>query len=190
MVFFYDGGVNDNVSASDSESRQQSDDPSSSSLGLRGVKQDISEFIGTLKPRWVTILMPQPRRDFEHSVPFDEVEWKPDPERSDAVGAAGMWNDFTELAGKFRSGVSELSNNMAVSGINKITSRFSKMASNILQMLDEKENECWKKGANGVSEGVVAYASGVAMHPENWLNFHLREDEGQFFVFDCTFHKQ
>ncbi|XP_019173337.1 PREDICTED: uncharacterized protein LOC109168928 isoform X2 [Ipomoea nil] len=32
-----------------------------------GVRQDLSEFIGTLKPRWVTILTPQPRQDFEET---------------------------------------------------------------------------------------------------------------------------
>ncbi|PHU17007.1 hypothetical protein BC332_12702 [Capsicum chinense] len=58
-------------------------------------------------------------------------------------------------------------------GIVEIT----KMASNLLQLGEEEEEEDSGRGAVGVADEVVAFVRDIAMHPETWLDFPLLDDE-------------
>lgn len=85
-------------------------------------------------------------------------------------------NDFAEIGGKFRSGISKISNNMAV--VSEIT---TKMASNFLQLgvEGEEERDYYEFGAVGVTDRVVDFVRDVVMHPETWLDFPLPDNDDE-----------
>ncbi|CAH9110830.1 unnamed protein product [Cuscuta epithymum] len=157
---------------------QQSGDPSSPVSPSRGVREDLSEITKTLSRQFwgvASFLAPPPQSEPGESLNEYQSntggELDLNKERSGTVGQVGIRNDFAELGGKFRSGISKLSSNMAVS-------EFTKIASNILQLgSDEEEDGSYRKGAVGVTEEVVIFARDIAMHPETWLDFPLLENE-------------
>ncbi|XP_059645275.1 uncharacterized protein LOC132286876 [Cornus florida] len=143
----------------------------------RGVKEDLSELSKTLTLQlWgvASFLAPPPADDSSPTPkPSDSSPREgSDSEVSDSAGISGIRSDFAEIGGKFRSGISKLSNNIAVSEITKI-------ASNLLQLgSDEEEDyDSGGGGAVGVTEEVVGFVMDITMHPETWLNFPLPDDE-------------
>ncbi|KAL3844683.1 hypothetical protein ACJIZ3_002086 [Penstemon smallii] len=144
------------------------DDDSSPTSPSRGVKEDISELTKTLTRNFwgvASFLAPPPQSE---SVSETETS-EPDPD-----SISGIRTDFAEIGGKFRSGISRLSNNINVSEITKMASSFLQLESD-----DEDEKEGFdsvRKGAVGVTKKVVAFALDIAMHPETWLDFPLPED--------------
>ncbi|KAL6551791.1 hypothetical protein OROGR_007945 [Orobanche gracilis] len=154
--------------------KSQNDEVTSPTTPSRGVKEDLTELSKTLtRQLWgvASFLAPPP-----------QPEHKSDPvvSESDQSTIFGIRSDFAEIGGKFRSGISRLSNNINVSEI-------TKLASNLLQLESDDENEeagkrdgfdSMEKGAVGVTEEVVAFARDIAMHPETWLNFPLPENSG------------
>ncbi|MED6226154.1 hypothetical protein PIB30_100679 [Stylosanthes scabra] len=138
----------------------------------RGVKEDLSELKQTISRRlWgvASFLAPPPEPEPE---PKSEPQIS-DPERAtDEDLIAGIRSDFAEISGRFRSGISKLSENKAVFEITKI-------ASNFLQLGSEEERPLSDHDLNGVvglNEDVVAFARSIAMHPETWLDFPLPDD--------------
>ena len=69
---------------------------------------------------------------------------------------------------RFRSGISKLSSNKAVSEVTKI-------ALNLLQLEDEDDGEAGVTIC--VSDEVPANARNVALHPENWFDFPIPDDD-------------
>lgn len=169
-----------------SENHQETEDSSSPTSPSRGVKEDLSELTKTLTSQFwgvASFLAPPPQSDSYK--PIDNSKLDPDEEESDpAAGIVGLQTDFAEISGKFRSGISLLSSNMAVSEI-------TKMASNLLQLGPEEEEEGkgfdLDKGVAGVTEEVVAFVRDIAMHPETWLDFPLpeNEDDEDFYLSDA-----
>ncbi|XAR51388.1 hypothetical protein NMG60_11006002 [Bertholletia excelsa] len=154
------------------EQNQQSES-SSPSAPERGVKEDISELTKTLTRQFwgvASFLAPPPQISNASSTEVSLSAEASDPEASDAAGIAGIRSDFAEIGGKFRSGISKLSNNMAVS-------EFTKIASNFLQLGSEQEEFGSAEAAVGVTDEVVAFVRDIAMHPETWLDFPLPDDE-------------
>ncbi|GAB4846865.1 hypothetical protein Ancab_025873 [Ancistrocladus abbreviatus] len=110
------------------------------------------------------------------------------PNQSDESGLnsaepAVIRNDLSEIGARFRTGISNLSSNKAVS-------EFTKIASNLLQFgseEDESLEDYAERGVVGVTEEVVVFARDVSMHPETWLDFPLpdddEDDEGSFLSF-------
>ncbi|KAL2531750.1 BSD domain-containing protein [Abeliophyllum distichum] len=162
----------------------QDDDVSSPTSPSRGVKEDISELTKTLKNQFwgvASFLAPPPQLDPNEFEPEPEPE--PDPE-----GITGIRTDLAEIGGRFRSGISRLSNNINVSEI-------TKMASNLLQL--ESDDEIEKEGnpedfdsarenVVGVTDEVVAFARDIAMHPKTWLDFPLPENDSDNDDFDMS----
>ncbi|XP_021717967.1 uncharacterized protein LOC110685755 [Chenopodium quinoa] len=139
----------------------------------RGVKDDLSEFSKTLtRQLWgvASFLAPPPPSQISDRDPqIDDY----DPDTGDLAGITGIRNDLSEIGGRFRSGISKLSTNKAVS-------EFSKIASNILQFASEEDlsiEDYAKRGVVGATEEVVAFARDVAMHPETWIDFPLPDDD-------------
>ncbi|XP_024028335.1 uncharacterized protein LOC21396193 isoform X2 [Morus notabilis] len=136
----------------------------------RGVKEDLSELTKTLTRQFwgvASFLAPPPES------PRAQISDSAAPEPSDSKAAdedviAGIRSDFAEIGGRFKSGISKLSNNKAVS-------EFTKIASNLLQIGDEDEAEA--RAAVGVTDEVLAFARNIAMHPETWLDFPLPDDK-------------
>ncbi|KAL0377928.1 UNVERIFIED_CONTAM: hypothetical protein Sradi_3098300 [Sesamum radiatum] len=163
----------------DSESDDGSLSPTSPS---RGVKEDLSELSRTLTRQFwgvASFLAPPPQ---------PEQKSDPDVSEPDQGSILGIRSDFAEIGGKFRSGISRLSNNINVSEI-------TKMASNFLQLESDDESEetgkkvdftSLGKGAVGVTEEVVAFARDIAMHPETWLDFPLPQNAGDDVDFDMS----
>ncbi|EYU44516.1 hypothetical protein ABFS82_08G060200 [Erythranthe guttata] len=149
------------------------DEATSPTSPSRGVKEDLSELSKTLTRQFwgvASFLAPPPQPDQKSG---------PELAESDQDPASGIRGDFAEIGGKFRSGISRLSNNINVSEI-------TKLASNFLQLESDDENEEAAKekgfdssgnGAVGVTEEVLAFVRDVAMHPETWLDFPLPEND-------------
>ncbi|KAL9245852.1 hypothetical protein vseg_019454 [Gypsophila vaccaria] len=126
-----------------------------------GVKDDLSELSKTFtRQLWgvASFLAPPP---------------PPETTAEDAARIGGIRNDLSEIGGKFRSEISKLSSNKAVS-------EFTKMASNLLQFGvddDLSPQDYADRGVVGVTDDVVDFARDVALHPETWLDFPLPHDD-------------
>ncbi|CAI9111246.1 OLC1v1011424C1 [Oldenlandia corymbosa var. corymbosa] len=169
--------------------QQLNDDPTASP---RGVKDDLSELTKTLSRQFwgvASFLAPPPQS--EPYKPLEESEsTKPDLDpnsgsEDDPAGIMGIRNDFAEIGGKFRTGISMISNNIAVSEI-------TKMASNLLQLGSDEEEDAVegdssRKGVIGVTDEVVSFARDIATHPETWLDFPLPDnaDDDDFEMSDA-----
>lgn len=86
---------------------------------------------------------------------------------SDAT--AGIRSDLAEIGGKFRTGISKLSDNI-------VKTDLSKIASDLLQLGAVEEGD---EVVVGVTEEVVMFARDIAMHPETWLDFPLPRDDDE-----------
>ncbi|CAA0839709.1 BSD domain-containing protein [Striga hermonthica] len=173
-----DGDDDDANAARKPESKQSSspesrdDDVASPASPSRGVKEDLSELSKTLTRQFwgvASFLAPPPQ---------PEPQSDPGVSEPDQSSILGIRSDFAEIGGKFRSGISRLSNNINVSEI-------TKLASNLLQLESDDENEgtgvvesfeSVGDGAVGVTEKVLAFVLDIAEHPETWLDFPLPED--------------
>ncbi|XP_057507472.1 uncharacterized protein LOC130790520, partial [Actinidia eriantha] len=149
-------------------------DPSAPSAPERGVKDDFSDLTQTLTRQFwgvASFLAPPPHSD---PSPRPQVSDSSDPEGSDTAGIDGIRSDFAEIGGRFRSGISKLSSNVAVS-------EFTKIASNFLRLGSDQED------AVGVTEEVVAFVRDIAMHPDTWLDFPLLDDDDndEFNMYDA-----
>lgn len=170
-----DGGDAENPESKHSgDSESDEEEVSSPTTPSRGVKEDLSELSKTLTRQFwgvASFLAPPP-----------QSEEKPDSDLADSEQdpMLRVREDFAEIGGKFRSGISRLSNNINVSEI-------TKLASNFLQLDSDEERErrggagSFGEGAVGVTEEVVAFARDVAMHPETWLDFPLPQDDEEDF---------
>ncbi|XVE86969.1 hypothetical protein DITRI_Ditri18aG0078400 [Diplodiscus trichospermus] len=175
---------------SDSNPKQSSPSHSHSSSDpntSRGVKEDLSDLTKTLSRQFwgvASFLAPPPPPSSDQ--PLDHKEEKSlrpisndSDELSDEALIAGIRSDLSEIGGKFKSGISKLSNNIAVS-------EFTKIASNFLQFGSEEESlEKYESGnVVGLTEEVVAFARDLATHPETWLDFPVPDND--FDEFDMS----
>lgn len=122
----------------------------------RGVKEDLSELTKTLSRQFWGVA------SFLAPPPSDQA---PDNAAGPSDGIKGIRSDFAEIGGKFRSGISKLSDNI-------VKTDFTKIASDLLQLGGEEGDEA----VIGVTDEVVAFARDIAMHPETWLDFPLPRD--------------
>ncbi|KAF4375173.1 hypothetical protein F8388_017319 [Cannabis sativa] len=156
---------------SDSPTHSQSSS-SSSTPTPKGVKDDISELTQTLTRQfWGVASFLAPPPESSPSPPAAQISNSGGPSDEvvpDEDVIAGIRSDFAEIGGRFRSGISKLSSNKAVS-------EFTKIASNLLQLGEEDELEA--RGSVGVTDEVLAFARNIAMHPETWLDFPFADDE-------------
>ncbi|XVF17492.1 hypothetical protein REPUB_Repub10bG0127400 [Reevesia pubescens] len=174
---------------SDSNPNQSSSDPNSP----RGVKEDLSELTKTLTRQFwgvASFLAPPPPLSSDQQQPDDHTAgeekkslrqpFNESEELSDEALIAGIRSDLSEIGGKFKSGISKLSNNITVS-------EFTKIASNFLQFGSEEASlENYVSGnIVGLTEEVVAFARDIAMHPETWLDFPVPDDD-DFDDFDMS----
>ncbi|XP_042045251.1 uncharacterized protein LOC121791325 isoform X1 [Salvia splendens] len=154
------------------------DEVSSPTTPSRGVKEDLSEISKTLTRQFwgvASFLAPPPQAEVKTG--DDLLDSEQDP-------MLKIRDDFAEIGGKFKSGISRLSNNINVSEI-------TKLASNFLQLDDDREKQdvigsLGDGTAIGVTEEVVAFARDVAMHPETWMDFPLPPDDEDDDDFDLS----
>ncbi|CAM0882900.1 unnamed protein product [Alopecurus aequalis] len=148
----------DHAADADAEEDEQPDTPS------RGVKGDISELTESLTRRFwgvATFLAPPP--EAAETATAAEAE-----DEAQSPRVAGIRSDLAEIGGRFRSGISMLSNANAVAEISKIASSF-------LPFVPEEEED--EVEAVGVTEEVVVFVKHISTHPETWLDFPLFVDD-------------
>ncbi|XP_009150678.1 uncharacterized protein LOC103874029 [Brassica rapa] len=148
----------------------------SESQSPRGVKEDISELTKTLRSQFwgVASFLSQP----SPSPDLQERNQSPDDaEEEDEDLIAGIRNDFAEIGGRFRTGISKLSENLPVSD-------FTKIASNFLQLGSEGADPKDYGDVIGVTEELVAFVRDLAMHPETWLDLPLPDEDDDDYSFD------
>ncbi|KAJ0981826.1 hypothetical protein J5N97_010081 [Dioscorea zingiberensis] len=140
----------------------------------RGVKEDLSELTKTLSRQFwgvASFLAPPPSTPTAGPTSYYDSDQS---EVSESPRMAGIRSDLSEIGGRFRSGISKLSSNKAVTEISKIASSFLPLG------VDDAEDEIgtteggW---AIGVTAEVLAFARNISMHPETWINFPLYEDD-------------
>lgn len=145
----------------------------------RSVKEDLSELSQTLtRQLWgVASFLAPPPQISDRDRQSDDSDANP----GDPAGISGIRSDLSEIGGKFRTGISKLSSNKAVS-------EFTKIASNFLQfgVEDLTVEDYAKRGVVGITEEVVAFARDVALHPETWLDFPLPDVEDDEEDFDLS----
>lgn len=164
----------------------------------RGVKEDLSELTKTITRQFwgvASFLAPAP------DIPSSDFGGVSDPSDTAVAGdsdesvisksprIAGIRSDFAELGGRFKSGISILSNTKAVSEITKIASTFLPFGDD---EAEEEEADGEPGGeALGITEEVLLFVSNISLHPETWLDFPLiAEDEdpdGTSCFSNCTF---
>lgn len=165
----------DSQSESDHRDNGQphSGDPESSDIASRGVKEDLSEISKTLTRQFwgvASFLAPPPPSSDPQNPISDNGS-----DASDPAGISGIRSDFAEIGGKFRTGISKLSSNKAVSGI-------TKMASNLLQLGSDEHGSVEEYvyaalGVVGITDEVVFFVRNISMHPGTWLDFPLPDKE-------------
>ncbi|KAM0949948.1 putative BSD domain-containing protein [Dioscorea sansibarensis] len=145
----------------------------------RGVKEDISELTKTISRQFwgvASFLAPPPSTSNPRPDPAEHVESEPS-EAVESPRITGIRSDFAEIGGRFRTGISKLSSNKAVTEISKIASTFLPFGGEEADEEEDEEVENDGGGAIGVTEEVLVFARNIAMHPETWLDFPL-------FVYD------
>ncbi|KAJ8645663.1 hypothetical protein MRB53_007411 [Persea americana] len=151
----------------------------------RGVKEDLSELTKTLSRQFwgvASFLAPPP----SPTAAAASRPSFPDPEPNsdaDPPALSGIRSDFAEIGGRFKTGISKLSSNMAVTEISKIASSFLPFGSEEEEPGSEGSAT---GGAVGVTEEVLAFARNISMHPETWLDFPLFTDDEDSDDFDMS----
>ncbi|CAH8364064.1 unnamed protein product [Eruca vesicaria subsp. sativa] len=143
----------------------------SDSQSPRGVKEDISELTKTLRSQFwgvASFLSQPPQESNHHHQSQDQGE---EVEDEDLI--AGIRNDFAEIGGRFRTGISKLSENLPVSDFTKIASNFLQLGS---EEVDPKDY--------GVTEELVTFVRDLTMRPETWLDLPLPDDDDDDGTFD------
>ncbi|RZC44419.1 hypothetical protein C5167_037361 [Papaver somniferum] len=139
-----------------------------------GVKEDLSEITRTFtRQLWGVasfLAPPSSTSPRDTSVSDSSNPESPNSETyADSGKIAGIRSDFAEIGGRFKTGISKLSNHKAVSEISKIASNFLPFGSS--------DEDSVGGGAVGVTDDVLAFARNIALHPETWLDFPLEDDE-------------
>ncbi|KAJ4897152.1 BSD domain-containing protein [Raphanus sativus] len=152
----------------------------SESQSPRGVKEDISELTKTLRSQFWGVAsflsQPSPSPDLQGErnlqSPSDHAEEEEEEEEEEDL-IAGIRNDFAEIGGRFRTGISKLSENLA---------------SNFLQLGSEGVDPKGYGDAIGVNEEVVAFVRDLAMNPDTWLDLPLPDgdDDDTFDEFEMS----
>ncbi|KAF5459212.1 hypothetical protein F2P56_023185 [Juglans regia] len=172
-----------------SDSHHSSSPDHSPSTTPRGVKDDLSVLGQTLGRRFrgvAEFLAPPPS---PQTTAISAADDSSDPSSSSQSHALiGIRNDLVEIGGSFRSGLSLLSSNKAMSEI-------SRLASNLLQLEENEvkddeaseendEEDLIDDGVPGVTDEVLDFVSEISTRPELWTDFPLPLDNGKaYFCF-------
>ncbi|GKV02604.1 hypothetical protein SLEP1_g15021 [Rubroshorea leprosula] len=142
--------------------------PSSSAAQGPGVKDDLSvlgEAIGRQLRGVAAFLAPPPS---VAAAGRDEVA-EEGQQKQQSHALYGIRNDLVEIGDSFKSGLSRLSSNKAVSGI-------SRFASSFLQLRNRDDQEDDDDGIPGITEEVVDFVKEISLRPECWTDFPLSLD--------------
>ncbi|XP_042496487.1 uncharacterized protein LOC122075501 [Macadamia integrifolia] len=163
------GGGGGGGGGEEEEEEEEEEDEESSSPG-GGVKEDLSELRKTIgRQLWgvASFLAPPPVT----SSPQSSVD-STSTHDSSSQTLLGIRNDFAEIGGSFKSGLSILSTNMAVNEISKLASNFLLFPKDG-DDVDEFSVEGHGGDIVGVTEEVLEFVREMSMRPECWTDFPL-----------------
>ncbi|XVE98393.1 hypothetical protein REPUB_Repub03eG0102900 [Reevesia pubescens] len=141
-----------------------------------GVKEDLSvlgETIGRQLRGVAAFLAPPPSSPTSANVTRREQQQQERP--SDKL--VGIRNDLAEIGGSFKSGLSLLSSNKAVSEISRFASSFLQFP-NQDGHADHVEDDDEDDGVPGITEEVVEFVKEISNRPEFWTDFPLSLNNG------------
>ncbi|XP_028767329.1 uncharacterized protein LOC114725044 isoform X1 [Neltuma alba] len=127
--------------------------------GASGVKDDVSVILRG----FANFFAPSPS-----STPTRSSE-------SESRGLVGIRNDLVEIGGSFKSSISRLSSNKAVSGISKFASQLLQFES---QVVDDDQDG--GRGVPGTNDDVVRFVKEISKRPDCWTDFPLPLDYADF----------
>ncbi|XP_021276360.1 uncharacterized protein LOC110410808 isoform X2 [Herrania umbratica] len=145
-----------------------------------GVKEDLSvlgETIGRQLRGVAAFLAPPPSSP--PSVTAAEREQqdqeKEEEQEQPSDKLVGIRNDLAEIGGSFKSGLSLLSSNKAVTEISRFASGFLQLPSqdDHGQNDDDDDDDDDDDGVPGITEDVVAFVKEISNRPEFWTDFPL-----------------
>ncbi|XVF88319.1 hypothetical protein PTKIN_Ptkin19aG0040300 [Pterospermum kingtungense] len=139
-----------------------------------GVKEDLSmlgETIGRQLRGVAAFLAPPPSSSpsvtaAERVEEEDEQEQPPDK-------LLGIRNDLAEIGGSFKSGISLLSSNKAVTEISRFASSFLQFPNQGVQDDEADDDDDEDDGVPGITEEVVEFVKQISNRPEFWTDFPL-----------------
>ncbi|EOY31179.1 BSD domain-containing protein, putative [Theobroma cacao] len=142
-----------------------------------GVKEDLSvlgETIGRQLRGVAAFLAPPPSSPPSVTAAEREQQHQEEEEQeqpSDKL--VGIRNDLAEIGGSFKSGLSLLSSNKAVTEISKFASSFLQFPSQDDHGQNEDDDEDDDDGVPGITEDVVEFVKEISNRPEFWTDFPL-----------------
>ncbi|CAN1341329.1 hypothetical protein LINPERPRIM_LOCUS39134 [Linum perenne] len=145
----------------DQQQQQQEEEDALS----RGVKEDLTELGQTLNRQFwdvATFLAPPP------------TTTSCDRSDSNLNEASGLGQEFAEIGGRFKSGVTEISKGREQEEGDEEGDDYYEEAE---ESETEEFDDDWAAQVVGITDEVLAFASNIAMHPETWLDFPLDEEE-------------
>ncbi|GAB4832799.1 hypothetical protein Ancab_006816 [Ancistrocladus abbreviatus] len=161
---------------SESKPTQLSDNAAASAAvlgGPGGVRDDLSvigETIGRQLRGVAAFLAPPPSQRSQSPADDDD-----DDDDSPSRTFAGIRSDIAEIGGSFKSSLSLLSTNRAVSEL-------SRFASNFLQLNDDSESNDGDEEESvagvGITDVIVEFAKEISLQPECWTDFPISLDDG------------
>ncbi|KAI3790303.1 hypothetical protein L2E82_03252 [Cichorium intybus] len=134
----------------------------------------ITQTIGRQLHNVATFLAPPPQQPSSSSPPLqtdDSGEASP----SSTSSYRGITDDLAEIGGSFKTGLSLLSSNKAVSEI-------SKFASNLLQF--DQADDLEASEPVGVNDDVIKFVHEISLRPECWIDFPLSLQHQDFNMSD------
>ncbi|CAH1424027.1 unnamed protein product [Lactuca virosa] len=138
----------------------------------------ITQTIGRQLHNVASFLAPPPQQPSSSTPPLqsdDSGEASP----SSTSSYTGIKNDLAEIGGSFKTGLSLLSSNKAVSEI-------SKFASNLLQFDqgDDHDHDLEEIDPVGVTDDVINFVQEISIRPECWIDFPLSLQNQDFDLSD------
>ncbi|KAL5786372.1 hypothetical protein ACOSQ2_008764 [Xanthoceras sorbifolium] len=143
------------------------DSPTNRNLVVKDDLSVIGETIGRQLRGVAAFLAPPPNTGQEAQPPPSDAE----SSASSSQALLGIRNDLVEIGGSFKSGLSLLSSNKAVTEI-------SKFASNLLQFQNQEDDDDGDfDGVPGITEEVVEFVKEISQRPACWTDFPLSLDD-------------
>ncbi|XP_035549973.1 uncharacterized protein LOC108995594 [Juglans regia] len=179
MSWFFKSFESDDPDSSHSHSHSHlsSSPEHSPSTSPPALTHDLSLLGQTLTTRFrgvAEFLAPSPATSI---TPTSSVDSSDAPSSSQSL--LGIRNDLVEISGSFRTGLSLLSSNKAVSEISRLASNFLLFQNDEVrdeQVSGEDDDDCIDDGVPGVTDEVVDFVCDISARPELWNDFPLPLD--------------
>ncbi|OUZ99844.1 BSD [Macleaya cordata] len=156
------------------EDLSEEEEQESPSHGGQGVKENLSEIGKSISRQlWGVASFLAPPPVSTTTTTTDSTSDSTTDSSSQTL--VGIRNDFAEISGSFKSGLSLLSTTKAVNEI-------SRLATNLLQFPkeDDDEEDELPEGIVGVNEEILEFVRVMSSRPECWTDFPLSLDKNDF----------